>query len=710
MDDKSPELEPDLGEGIHSIGDMLTQRQRRRFKPGDTLAGRYKILGELGQGGMGLVFRCLDEVGGIEVAVKMLPPEVSHDSGEMEEVRENFQLVSRLAHPNIATVRTLERDPGTGEFYLVMELAEGSNLRHWRKKGPGGRRPLAEALPLLRQVASALDHAHSRKVIHRDIKPSNIMIAPDGTVKVLDFGLAAQIHTSISRVSHVRYGTSGTGPYMAPEQWRGQFQDARTDQYALAVMAYEMLVGVCPFEGADMGILRAAVLEESPARPDDLGDEAWSALQMALSKDRSARFATCAEFVDALSGARRAAPPPPPVASPTVAAPAPPPPRAPARAPASPPAGRPAKKSGVALAWIVTAVFLAVAGLVFYLVGKNTGEHVAVVPQAPPAVTNVVAHEPAPRVVAAPSESELAARRAYEAATAAAREAQRTAAPPVRVSAPVAQPAAREVPRGGLRITGPSDTEVWSGAQMVGRANADIAGLPAVDTLIELRSASRGKLTLWVTVPTNSVLQVRAPYPEDSDQARNPVATAWDARRTATAERAAEPVSRSAAWDAAVAAAGRSSGAAASTPVAAGTGAWRKDQLYAMGQWYLFWPGDDNDVYLWFRDQRRALEIVGDSNGWWKRLDGTRGVCVFSTGREQDQAFYNEPWKRVSTGQAKAAQPGSFVVAGKNGSTKFVYDGSTITITLTDGGVLSLRSTSRVVEFRDYTKNKLRYD
>ena len=128
-------------EEIQSIGDDLTQRQRKRFKTGDRLLGRYRIVGELGQGGMGLVFRCLDEIGGIEVAVKMLPPEVSHDSGEMEEVRENFALVAGLAHPNIAMVRTLEKDPDTGEYFLVMELAQGVNWRQWRKseaRGPRG--------------------------------------------------------------------------------------------------------------------------------------------------------------------------------------------------------------------------------------------------------------------------------------------------------------------------------------------------------------------------------------------------------------------------------------------------------------------------------------------------------------------------------------------------------------------------------------------
>ncbi len=292
--------------GVASLSDQLTRRQRLRYKTGDVLLGRYKILGELGQGGMGLVFRCLDEVGGVEVALKMLPPEVSHDTGEMEEVRENFQLVSRLAHPNICTVKTLERD-SAGDYYLIMEYAPGVSLRKWQKQSrkpeTGNLKPeLEQVLPVLRQMAAALDYAHGQKIIHRDIKPANVMIAPDGGVKVLDFGLATQVHTSMSRVSHVRYGTSGTGPYMAPEQWEGQYQDARTDQYAFAVLAYELLAGRLPFESPDADVLRRAVLNSAPKKPDGMDAKTWTVLLRALAKEREQRFASCTEFVDALGG------------------------------------------------------------------------------------------------------------------------------------------------------------------------------------------------------------------------------------------------------------------------------------------------------------------------------------------------------------------------------------------------------------------------
>jgi len=311
---------------------LRAEAQRKRYRAGDRLLGRYRIIGELGQGGMGVVFHCFDETGGIDVALKALPPELAHDTGEMEEVRENFRLVQGLAHPNIAQIKTLEHDAGTGDYFLVMERVEGINLRQWRRQaarkdigysvlGIGETAPdsqpntqypipstqrhrsLSEVLPILRQVAAALDYAHAEKIVHRDIKPANIMVRPDRAVKVLDFGLAAQIHSSLTRVSQVHDGTSGTGPYMAPEQWKGWRQDAATDQYALAVVAYELLAGAPPFDAPDAAVLKEIACKEQPRRIEGLDDRTWKALARALSKDPAVRFSTCTAFVEALSGA-----------------------------------------------------------------------------------------------------------------------------------------------------------------------------------------------------------------------------------------------------------------------------------------------------------------------------------------------------------------------------------------------------------------------
>ena len=280
----------------------LATKPPRRFMSGDKILGRYRITGALGQGGMGTVFQCWDEVGGIDVALKAIPPELSHDTNEMEAVRDNFRLVEKLHHPHIAAAKTLEKDPATGDYYLIMECVEGLNLRKYLKRG-GGKLALDIVLPVVKQVANALDYAHSQKIMHRDIKPSNIMIMANGTVKVLDFGLAAQLHTSLTRVSHVHYGTSGTGPYMAPEQWRGKFQDAATDQYALGVMVYELLSGRVPFESHEAAVLREAVLNEIPEKPAELDEAEWGVLKKALAKSRDERFANCEAFVQALEKA-----------------------------------------------------------------------------------------------------------------------------------------------------------------------------------------------------------------------------------------------------------------------------------------------------------------------------------------------------------------------------------------------------------------------
>ena len=285
---------------IPSIGNQPTLRSRP-WQAGDKLMNRYRVVSELGRGGMGVVYKCLDEVGGIEVALKSLPPELSHNCGEMEEVRENFQLVSKLIHQHIAAVKTLEQDPSGGNYYLILELAEGVDLRKWRKQ-QGGKVTLEKAVPILRQVAQALDYAHSLRIIHRDAKPGNVIISADRTVKVLDFGLAAQIQTSLARVSQVHFNTSGTGPYMSPEQWRGQRQDGASDQYALAVMAFELLAGHLPFDSQDQYALRESVIHELPHRPAGTSDTVWLALSHGLSKTSAERYHNCTEFVAALEG------------------------------------------------------------------------------------------------------------------------------------------------------------------------------------------------------------------------------------------------------------------------------------------------------------------------------------------------------------------------------------------------------------------------
>ena len=280
---------------------LPTLKPRHKLKEGDVVLERYRISGILGRGGMGIVYRCFDQVAEIDVALKGIPPEISHDTGEMEEIRENFKLISQLFYPNIAAAKTLEWDKATGVYYLVMECAEGSNLRRRIKeltRATEGRASIGDVIDILQPVASALDFAHSRKIIHRDIKPGNIIVNTNGEIKVLDFGIASQFHASLSRLTRAAdYSARGTLPYMSPEQCRGHHQDARTDQYSLAVVADELLAGRPPFENPDLGVLREAILTQAPERPEGLESRHWKVLTCALAKDRKQRFRTCSEFM-----------------------------------------------------------------------------------------------------------------------------------------------------------------------------------------------------------------------------------------------------------------------------------------------------------------------------------------------------------------------------------------------------------------------------
>ena len=303
------EWTPSAGSGTPmnmSVGDGPTMRPkderagRGAFAPGDTIARRYVVEKILGEGGMGIVYQCLDKVGGVKVAVKSLPPEVSRNADKMEDIRANYRLVSCLQHQNIAGARTLELDESTGDFYLVMDLARGIALKRWMRRNP---QATTEAkLAILRQVAAALDYAHSKKVIHRDVKPENVMVSDDGVVKVLDFGLAAQIGSSQSSSSAVVTSKGGTPGYKSPEQWRGKPQREPADVYSFGVMAYWMFAGELPFDGDDLVVLGHAVLTEPVEPVAGIPDYMNAALAKALAKKPEERYASCGEFFAAFEG------------------------------------------------------------------------------------------------------------------------------------------------------------------------------------------------------------------------------------------------------------------------------------------------------------------------------------------------------------------------------------------------------------------------
>ena len=248
------------------------------FAPGMRL-GSYEITAAIGAGGMGEVFRARDTKLNRDVAIKVLPAAFADDPERLARFTREAQTLAALNHPNIAAIYGIEEvvaDGGSGPASraLVMELVEGEDLSAHIARGPI---PIAEALPIARQIAEALEAAHELGIVHRDLKPANIKLRTDGTVKVLDFGLAKAMDSSGSSgsspsLSHsptlANQGTLagmilGTAAYMSPEQAKGKAVDRRADIWAFGVVLYEMLTGQRAFKGDDVSETLASVLKDT---------------------------------------------------------------------------------------------------------------------------------------------------------------------------------------------------------------------------------------------------------------------------------------------------------------------------------------------------------------------------------------------------------------------------------------------------------------
>ena len=272
-------------------------------------AGKYRILEEIGRGGMGIVYKAEDTQLKRTVALKLLSPASVVTPAGRKRLIQEARTASALNHPNICTIYEIGEDGG--DSYIAMEYVEGRSLD---RVIPSGGLPWAEGLHYGSQIADALEHAHECGIIHRDLKTANIMITPGGRAKILDFGLATRL--SAEEIGEVTRSQSilseedaiaGTLSYLAPETLQGRPADAQSDIWALGAIFYEMAAGTRPFAGRTRFELTSAILRDAPAPlPDRIPASARAVIGGCLEKDLEKRFRAVCEVRAALEGEVRA--------------------------------------------------------------------------------------------------------------------------------------------------------------------------------------------------------------------------------------------------------------------------------------------------------------------------------------------------------------------------------------------------------------------
>jgi serine/threonine-protein kinase len=274
---------------------------------GQVLDGRYQVQKKLGEGGMSYVYLAREVATGHDVAIKVLSPKLATDRSSVERLRREAGLAMRLDHPNVCRILRLGESED-GLIYLVMPFLKGELLSD--REVRGGPMAFDVGIDVLRQVCAGLHHAHELLIVHRDLKPENIMLVDEdgrGTrAVVMDFGLAKERRAEGQLAKLTATGIIlGTPEFMSPEQIRGKQLDARSDIYALGIVAFEMFTGKLPFQGRNAQEMMIARLRGRPLKLRQLRADAPDVLEKALARamesNPDARYNTALEFADALT-------------------------------------------------------------------------------------------------------------------------------------------------------------------------------------------------------------------------------------------------------------------------------------------------------------------------------------------------------------------------------------------------------------------------
>ncbi len=263
---------------------------------GSTIS-HYRILDQLGRGGMGIVYKAEDTKLDRTVALKLLPPGMLASDDDRERFYREARAAAALHHPNVATVFEINETPGPGgepQPFIAIEFVDGESLADLIEKGP---LPTEEAISITSQIADGLHVAHEKGIVHRDVKPANIMMSSDGRPKILDFGVARfEREAALTQTG----STIGTTAYMSPEQVRGEPVDRRSDLWSLGIVFHELLTGTRPFQGDYEAAITFAILNEDAKIGDDVPAELQAVLQRLLAKDVSERYDTALELTEDL--------------------------------------------------------------------------------------------------------------------------------------------------------------------------------------------------------------------------------------------------------------------------------------------------------------------------------------------------------------------------------------------------------------------------